>query len=291
MYRKIMILFAVVLIISTFSFTAFAEDFEPQKNGSIFVTLTEQHNNEPIVGVEFSVYYVAKVNLNSNGNLSYVYTEDFRDAEIDMKDPSFLNKLDAFAASQDIYSLKMITDESGTATCKDIELGLYLIRQTGVEEGFARCKPFMVTVPTKNIDGFTYDVNASPKTEVAKLVSITIKKVWNTDESTDVTENVTMQLLRNGNVIRTAILSDVNDWQVTYDGMPESDEYEVKELDVPEGFTATYSKSGYTYTVTNTATLIQTGQLLWPIPVLAAIGMILIAVGVILLHRKRKINE
>ena len=81
-----------------------------------------------------------------------------------------------------------------------------------------------------------------------------------------------------------------NNWQVTYTDMPESDAYSVKEVDVPKGFTATYKQNGYIFTVTNTSTLIQTGQLIWPIPVLAVGGMLFIAVGIMLLQKKRKTN-
>ena len=72
--------------------------------------------------------------------------------------------------------------------------------------------------------------------------------------------------------------------------MPESDAYSIKEVSVPKGFTATYSKSGYTFTVTNTASLIQTGQLVWPIPVLAMAGLFLIVVGSIVLRKTRNEN-
>ena len=157
-------------------------------------------------------------------------------------------------------------------------------------EGFAPCTPFMVTVPGRNADGYVYEVNASPKTEVARLTSITIKKVWNTDASTEAADRVTVQLLQNGNVVQTAILNAQNNWQVTYTDMPESDAYSIEEVDVPKGFTATYQQKGYIFTVTNTSTLIQTGQLIWPIPVLAVSGMLLIAVGITLLQKKRKTN-
>jgi uncharacterized surface anchored protein len=135
-----------------------------------------------------------------------------------------------------------------------------------------------------------YDVNASPKTEVARLTDITVRKVWNTDNSTEAAESVTVQLLRNGTAVKTATLNAQNNWQVTYSDMPESDSYSVREVDIPKGFTASYQQSGYVFTVTNTATLIQTGQLFWPIPVLAATGMLFIAFGIMLLRKKRKIN-
>ena len=135
-----------------------------------------------------------------------------------------------------------------------------------------------------------YEVNASPKTEVSRLTSITIKKVWNTDASTEATDSVTVQLFRNGNVVKTATLNAQNNWQVTYTDMPESDAYIIEEVNVPKGFTATYQQKGNVFTVTNTSTLIQTGQLMWPIPVLAISGMLLIAAGIVLLQKKRKTN-
>ena len=290
MHRKITPLCVMVLLILSCSLTVFAQDYDPQKTGSISVTLTEQYDKEPITGAELSVYYVATVRINANGNLSYVYTDSFENSGINLDDPSLAIKLDAFVLEHNVSSIKITTDENGTATCKDLSLGLYFLRQSGAVEGFAPCTPFMVTVPGKNAEGYVYDVNASPKTEVARLTSITIKKVWNTDASTQAAEHVTVQLLRNGNVVKTATLNAQNNWQVTYTDMPESDAYSIKEVNVPKGFTATYQQKGYVFTVTNTSTLIQTGQLMWPIPVLAVSGMLLIAVGITLLKKKRKTN-
>lgn len=290
MRRKIITLCIAVLLFLPCSFTVRAQDFDIQKTGSVSVTLTEQYKKEPIVGAELSVYYVAKVCENENGNLCYSYTDPFEASGIEIDDPSLATKLDVFVSGRDIEAIKVTTDENGTAVCNGLALGLYFVKQTGLVEGFAPCTPFLVTLPVKNNDGYVYEVNASPKTEVAKLTSITIKKVWNTDSSAEAADSVTVQLLRNGNVIKTATLNAQNNWQVTYADMPESDAYSIKEIDVPKGFTATYSKSGYVFTVTNTSSLIQTGQLIWPIPVLAASGLLLIAVGIILLQKKGKIN-
>ena len=290
MRRRMITLCVTAMLILTCSLTVFAQDFDPEKTGSVSVTLTEQNDEKPIVGAELSVYYVATVHKNVYGNLSYVYTDAFENSGIDIADPSLATKLEAFVLEQNMPSIKITTDENGTATCKELALGLYFIRQTGTVEGFAPCTPFVVTVPGTNNDGYVYEVNASPKTEVARLTSITIKKIWNTDTSTEAADRVTVQLLQNGNVVKTAILNAQNNWQVTYTGMPESDAYSIQEIDIPKGFTATYSKTGYVFTVTNTSTLIQTGQLIWPIPVLSIGGMLLIAVGITLLQKKRKTN-
>ena len=288
MRRKMITLCVAAFLMLTCPLTVFAQDFDPEKTGCISVTLTEQYDKEPIVGAELSVYYVATVHRNANGNLSYIYTDSFKNSGIDMEDPSLATKLDAFVLEQNVSAIKVTTDENGTAICRDLALGLYFVKQTGAVEGFAPCTPFVVTVPGMNADGYLYEVNASPKTEVARLTSITIKKVWNTDASTEAADHVTVQLLRNGNVVKTATLNAQNNWQVTYTDMPESDAYSIQEIDIPQGFTATYSQTGYAFTVTNTATLIQTGQRIWPIPVLSISGMLFIAVGITLLQKKRK---
>ena len=61
MRRKMITLCVTTLLFLTCSLTVFAQDFDPEKIGSVSVILTEQHDKEPIVGAELSVYYVAKV--------------------------------------------------------------------------------------------------------------------------------------------------------------------------------------------------------------------------------------
>ena len=290
MSRKIIIFCLTIFLVLTCSYTVFAEEFDQSKTGSISVTLIEKKQNEPIVGAELSVYYVATAILDADGNLIYDYTRNFEQVDTAIDDKSLAAKLDEFVSQHSIPSTKMVTNDEGTALCNQLPLGLYFVKQTGEVEGFAPCTPFLVTVPNEKNGEYVYEVNASPKTEVARLTSITIKKVWNTDESTEAADSVTVQLLKNGNVVKTAILNAQNNWQATYTDMPESDAYSIKEVNVPKGFTATYMQNDYVFTVTNTSTLIQTGQLMWPIPVLAISGMLLIAVGIILLQKKRKTN-
>ena len=290
MSRKIIIFCLTILLISTCSYTVFAEEYNPNLTGSISVTLTDKKQSEAIVGAELSLYYVATVIMDENGNLIYDYTNDFKQLDCAIDDAELATKLDLFVSQHSIPSVKTTTNINGTAMCAELPLGLYFIKQTGAVEGFAPCTPFLVTVPNEKDGKYLYEVNASPKTEVTRITSITIKKVWNTDKSTEAADSVTVQLLRNGNVVKTAILNMQNNWQVTYSDMPESDTYSVKEVDIPKGFTATYKQQDYVFTVTNTSTLIQTGQLIWPIPVLAISGMLLIAVGIILLQKKRKTN-
>lgn len=288
MKHKILTLCMTVLLLISCMIAVSAEEFDSEKIGSISVTLTEQYDKTSIAGAELSMYYIATVSAGADGKLYYTYAEPFDKTGIAIDDPELVSKLDAYLSQTEVPAMKLQTNAEGTAVWENLPLGLYFVQQTNAVEGFAPCTAFLVTVPMEIADGYVYEVNASPKTQVVKLTSITIQKVWNTDESANAAESVTVELLRNGQVVETAILSQANNWQKTYADMPESDGYSIREVNIPDGFTATYKQNGYVFTVTNTATLIQTGQLIWPIPVLAFMGILFIGAGCMFLQKKRK---
>ena len=282
--------FCLAILLLGCSVTAFAEQWDDTRTGTISVTLLDQYGKEPLEGAELAVYYVAAVSRNQAGKLTYTYTRNFENCGIELYDPDLAVKLDAYLSENPVSAIKNITDEEGKVTFSNLKLGLYFVRQTGAVEGFAPCTSFLVTVPNQTEDGYVYEVNASPKTQVVKLTTITIKKVWNTDASTKAADSVTVQLLKAGTVVKTAVLNAQNNWQVSFPDMPESDAYSIKEINIPKGFTATYNQKGYEFTVTNTASLAQTGQLIWPIPVLAGAGVLLLVAGFVLLQKKREVN-
>ena len=290
MLRKFITVFLSVLVFLIMPAKAFALNFDADRKASISVNLLEQDATTPIVGVELSLYRVATVGRTSDLELVYAYTDEFRGCGVELDDPELSKKLDAFVSDNAAPLGKLSTDGQGQAVFTNLPLGLYFIKQTNAVEGYAPCTPFLVTVPTQSEDGYIYDINASPKTDIEKLCSITIKKTWNTDSYAKIPDSVTVELLYNNTVVETATLYAGNNWQLTYTDMPESDAYSIKEVNVPAGFTATYSKNGYVFTVTNTSSLAQTGQLIWPIPVLAMAGLFLIGLGSIVLRKAGKKN-
>ena len=280
----------VLALLLTFSGTVGAEAWDPDKTGSISVTLVSKDGETPMAGAELSVYYVATVSVDAEGKLFYAFTQSFADCGIALDDPGLATKLDAFVTEYFVDCRKLLTDAQGKALWEDLPLGLYFVKQTGAAAGFAPCASFLVTVPMETGDGYQYRVDASPKTDVARYIDLTIRKVWNTDENAQTPEQVTVQLLRGNTLVETVILNEENGWQKTLFDLPESDGYSVKEVNIPQGYTATYSQIGYTFTVTNTPSLAQTGQILWPIPVFAMAGMVLLMVGFVLLRKSEAEN-
>lgn len=285
MRRKITALVFLILMVLSFGITASAQTFDSNRTGSMSITLKDPYSKQPISGAKFNVYYVASVKLSNAGKLSYFYRSDFTECGIALDDPALAKKLANYVANKTFPSKQLVTDAAGAASCSGLELGMYLAVQREAVAGYSTCSPFMVMIPSQKGNDFTYDVNASPKTDVVKLMDITIKKVWNTGKTSQIPGSVTVRLYRDGEAVSSSVLNKDNNWQVVLKDLPSSDGYTVKEINVPQGFTATYKKSGNTFTVTNSASLAQTGQLIWPIPVLAMTGLFFLVLGAALLRK------
>ena len=102
--------------------------------------------------------------------------------------------------------------------------------------------------------------------------------------------SVTVELLRNGQVYDTVTLTAAGNWQYTWENLPSKDSlWTVREV-VPQGYKATVWQEGDTFVLQNSflsAKLPQTGQLWWPVPILALGGLTLVAIGLGLKKRQR----
>lgn len=139
--------------------------------------------------------------------------------------------------------------------------------------------------------------------------SLTVKKVWKDDDGEDRPKEVTVELWSGSTLYDTVVLSRENGWSYTWTNLPERSDWRIREKNIPSGYEVSYSVDGTVITIKNTATtdipdepvpenpgpgtppLIQTGQLNWPIPVLAGLGVLLLLVGFALVNTKRKPHE
>ena len=138
-----------------------------------------------------------------------------------------------------------------------------------------------------------------------------VLKIWKDDgNEAERPESISVQLLRNGQVYDTVTLNASNNWRYNWYELDDSDEWQVVENGTPEGYTVSISRQGITFVMTNTKTtpgdssggsgdpsgntgglsgfadsgwmgpiLPQTGVLWWPIPFMAAAGLILFIIG------------
>ena len=286
-YLKILILISLIILPSAKVSADTVVDFD--RRGSIKITLKESTDNTNIEGSEITIYQVA-VLKEKNNNIAFEYIEELKDCPNsleDLKEPSII--LINYIKDKNIPKISLKTNKEGLVQYNNLDLGLYLVMQTNNIKGYTIFSPFFIILPEYILDNWNYDINAFPKTDIIKLTDITVKKVWNKSNHTNLPLEVNIELLKNGEVIDTVKLNKDNNWHYTWKNLEKSDKYTVREINIPIGYTASYRNDGNIFTITNTDTLIKTGQNILIIQVLAVTGLILIGIGII--YAKKSKNK
>lgn len=242
---------------------AFAlEVVDLSRTGSIKVSLYDSETSEAVGGGTLTLYRVAKVQKD-NANLSFVYTNGFEDCGVELGDLSegelagqLAEKIAATAESTTVEISNL-----GVAEFGDLEVGLYLVVQTTAAENYNVINPFLVSVPIQENGSYVYDVDALPK------VGTAAKK---TPEPPDKPEE------ENPNTPVAPGPDNPDGWVLGAHGEKIYLNPEAPSPDNPNGY------------VMGAHGLPQTGQLNWPIPVLAVTGVVLVAAGIKLKKGTRK---
>ena len=132
--------------------------------GSIHVNLYDSTNNKALSGGELTVYRVAEVQR-KNGNLSFEYCGDFDGCAIelgDLTDSTLAGQLQEYLSDNAEGTVREV-DANGNVNFDDLELGLYLVVQTKASKGYEPINPFLVSLPMAEDGKWNYAVDASPK--------------------------------------------------------------------------------------------------------------------------------
>ncbi len=265
------VVLAVLLFCGT-SLTALAAADAPsldlEKTGSITVTLcSDSENQTAVTDGTLTLYRAADLYLD-NGNMAYAYTEPFSDCEEipDVTDVKLAAALAEYVSAHEISGTAAEVGKDGSVTFADLSVGLYLVVQTGQSEGYYTAEPFLVTLPLAVEDEWVYDVDAAPKMEE-------LKEIPETPSETETPSGPTEPETQPGT-------EETDTGEDEEDEEEDEDEETVPVLPGSSSGTSGSSSSG------SSGTLPQTGQLNWPIPVMAAGGLLLIAVGMFLQRKE-----
>lgn len=123
-------------------------------------------------------------------------------------------------------------------------------------------------------------------------VDLSVKKVWSDDnDKREIRpDSISVTLYNGSTAVEKVTLNAANNWSYSWKELDGAGNWNVIETGIPSGYVPSYGLDGETIVITNTAALIQTGQLNWPIPVLGCLGAVLILFGVFVMRRRKNEN-
>ncbi len=259
-------------------------DFD--KKGNIKVTLIENSENVVVEGAEITIYKVADA-TEYNNNLKFEYVDEIKSCDFNLEDLENSNATSEIlkCITKDVLSITKSTNDKGIVTFDNLDLGLYIVTQSNKVEGFSVIDSFLVMIPNVIDNEWIYDISALPKTDIYKVMDLIINKVWNTVNE-NLPHEILVNLYKNDEVIETVVLNEENNWSYTFEDIEASDEYYIKEVNVPKGYIDSYQIVDNVFTIINSDKLPQTGQIFYPIVFLIISGVIFILIGIIILKRE-----
>lgn len=254
---------------------AFAlEVVDLSRTGSIKVSLYDSETSEAVGGGTLTLYRVAKVQKD-NADLSFVYTNGFEDCGVELGDLSegeLAGRLaEKIAATAESTTVEI--SDIGVAEFGDLEVGLYLVVQTTAAENYNVINPFLVSVPIQENGSYVYDVDALPKVGTAAKKTPEPPDKPDTPDTPDTPDKPDEET---PNTPAAPGPDNPDGWVLGAHGEKIYLNPEAPSPDSPNGY------------VMGAHGLPQTGQLNWPIPVLAVTGVVLVAAGIKLKKGTRK---
>ncbi len=198
--------------------------------------------------------------------------------------------------------------DDGTVSFTDLPFGLYLaMGTTGTVDGKKYEQgPVMAYLPATEDDGtVVYDLTSNIKrSPLEEKDSYTVTKVWSDNDSTSRPKSIKVQLWQDGQKYGQQVtLSGDNNWKHTWSDLEKGHKYSVTEVSVPTGYTVKITEESGQFIVRNTKSsggketptptpvtpsrLPQTGQLWWPVPILAVLGIGLVLIGLLRSGKKK----
>lgn len=189
-----------------------------------------------------------------------------------------------------------VTDEDGRIVCA-VEEGLYLLVAEGKVYGSNLYIPSanLVALPNRDVDGQWQNqvvLDYSSKVDIKTLNEpYTVHKIWVNDENSnhDRPESIVVDLYMDNQYepYDTVTLNTENNWQYTWKELPAGHKWTASEREVPQHYEVSVDTDGNIIFITNEYTgpdvpppdIPQTGQLWWPVPLLAILGTVFFAIG------------
>ncbi len=222
----------------------------------------------PCEGAPFRIYRVADIDKNAVLCLTDTFGHGKYPISLVHKEQSgwraTAEALAGYIARDGIEPLATGSILDGVCVFEPLQVGLYLVLGDPHTDGEGVTYtpiPFFIRLPDLTSDRlYVYEVTATPKYEKdtpgesPKRVTRRVHKVWKDEGASIRPTSVTVDLLCDGAVYDTVILSADTGWSHTWEGLDSDHTWQVAERNVPEAYTVTVSREGITFLIVNTYT-------------------------------------
>lgn len=254
-------------------------------------------NKVAVDGIQISICKVADIS-----GTDYIPTEAFADSGISIAGlvnyptAEAANTVYQYVRKHQVESQSAYT-QKGEAVFESLGRAIWLVYC--MEEQSYSFNPYLVFLPQAVSGKVQYEVVSEPKLEevVTGQKSIYVIKQWVDSENARGLrpESITVHLKKDNQIITSAKLSNKNGWSYTFTELSCQGNYSVEEEPV-EHYAVKYngdSQQGFVITNTYQSAnrLPQTGQLWWPILMIAIAGACLVTLGIMELRNKRDEKE
>ncbi|MDO4490537.1 MAG: Cna B-type domain-containing protein [Lachnospiraceae bacterium] len=256
----------------------------------------------PVDGVRFRLYQVGEIQQDA-----YVLTGEFAGYDVNLEDKAAGETLAAYVERDQLQPVAEAVSQDGMLKFEDLQQKIYLMTGETTIEDRVKWIPSAVLFSVPQADTETgeliWDITAGGKytrEELPPLVDISVEKIWkDTGYEKKRPASIKAQLLKDGQVYDTVELGKTNNWKHTWEKLDPEFTWTVVEEKVPDHYKVTIRNEKGVFVLENVyengqttptptppnPNIPNTGQLWWPVGILAVVGIGLILVG--LIRRKR----
>lgn len=169
LFKKLATVLMCAVILFALPLSAYARRPLVDQNQKGSISMDIMYDGKPVVGGTWTLYHVADIDYDDDGNLIWVKTEifkgfpgDFNTMDLTVDSPG----MRAYIEANDIwYGIEKYPD-NGKLVYSDLTPGLYYICQWHNAPGFYRSGAFYITLPFFDGEKYIYDIEADIKTQI-----------------------------------------------------------------------------------------------------------------------------
>lgn len=262
--RTAMIVFALCVFVCDGTALA-AGQIDTAQTGTLTIVSADGAQKQRIPGMSFRVYRIADVSADGALTLTpAAETYQVPTGEGSIGDwKQFAQTLALYYQRDGVTpAAQGTTDALAELTLRDLPAGLYMVcgDPLHVNGNVYTPSTTLVTVPQKNaLDAWTYDVALTPELLLQEApkdpVVRRVLKQWEGEmDGAQRPEKVSVQLLKNGVVYDTQVLTAEGGWSYQWDELNADDVWTVVEGEIVEDYSVRIVQQGITYVITNTYT-------------------------------------